>query len=100
MGSPQNHRTGIRPVPWTFPICGGGDREPRIIIGSDVGEYGTKKYRTRWTDRLDGGDQSIAMAVGGGGIGINPHSPPSDDEFLSICTAEPKARQQKGLDNL
>ncbi len=27
-----------------------------------------------------GGDQSIAMAKGGGGKGINPHSPPSEDD--------------------
>jgi len=42
----------------------------------------------------------FVMAVGGGGIGINPHSPPSDDEIYYSCTAEPKARQRKGLDNL
>ena len=42
----------------------------------------------------------IAMAVGGGGIGINPHSPPSDDEIYYSCTAKPKARQRKGLNNL
>ena len=54
----------------------------------------------RWTDQPVVGIRLIAMAVGGGGIGINPHSPPSDGEFLLICTAEPKARQRKGLDNL
>ncbi len=40
----------------------------------------------------------FAMAVGGGGIGINPHSPPAIGDDSS--TAEPKARQRKGLDNL
>jgi len=46
----------------------------------------------RWTDRPVVGISLSAMAVGRGGIGINPHSPPSDDEIYYSCTAEPKAR--------
>ncbi len=40
----------------------------------------------------------FAVVVVGGGIGINPHSPPAIGDDGS--TAESKARQQKGLDNL
>ena len=42
-----------------FPICGGGEREPRVIISSDVGMYGTKKIKeevdrsTRWWGSVD-----------------------------------------------
>ncbi len=60
-----------------FPICGEGEREPRIIISSDVGMYGTKKIKDE-VDRstqASGGDQSIAMAEEGGGKWINPPPP-------------------------
>ncbi len=40
----------------------------------------------------------FAVAVGGGGIGINPHSPPAIGDDGS--TAKSKARQRKVLDNL
>ena len=58
------------------------------------------QHITRTANRPVVGISLIAMAVGGGGIEINPHSPPSDDEINYACTAEPKARQRKGLDNL
>ena len=38
------------------------------------------------------------MVVDGGGIGINPHSPPAIGDVSS--TAEPKARQRKRAQNL
>ncbi len=44
-------------------------------------------------DQPDGGDQSVAVVVDGGGIGINPHSPPAIGDVSS--TAEPKVRQRK-----
>jgi hypothetical protein len=49
-------------------------------------------------DQPDVGDQSVAVVGDGGGIGINPHSPPAIGDVSS--TAEPKARQQKRAQNL
>jgi hypothetical protein len=52
--------------------------------------YWFRRRRVRYKKIKD--EELIAMAVGGGGIGINPHSPPSNDEdYVLRCRAEGEA---------